>query len=463
MSFDQLDSQHVRRFQRKVTLLSAGGTFLDGFDLTIVAVALPSVIKQWQLGAGTASMVVSSAIIGSFIGAVWLGRLTDRFGRKAMYVVDLLAFVLFALLSALSQNAWQLILFRFLLGVGIGADYPISATLVAEFSSRHKRGQHGTFLAAMWFVGAVAAYVVGLACLPMGENAWRYMVGVGAVFALIVFFFRMTLPESPRWLQSKGRHAEAEAVMLAVTGEKIVLERETQSKGSLAVLFSKPMLRRTVFVLGFWFCYATAYYGISMYAPTIIAPFSHGSRVLTIVGSGAIAILGMLGAIIGMNLVDRWGRRPLIITSFAGLSLSLLVLALNAKPTFAFLVLLFSCAVLFANSGGGILNFVYPTELFPTNVRAGASGLATSVSRIGSILGVLVFPNFVAWWGASTALWFFFALASAGLVISVWLAPETRNMSLEQLSVLDGEGEGAHASANSGLNNTVEAAQMARR
>ena len=440
MSFDHLDTPRVRRFQRKVTLLSAGGTFLDGFDLTIVAVALPSVIKQWQLDAGTQSLVVSSAIIGSFVGAAWLGRLTDRFGRKAMYAIDLLAFVLFALLTAVSQNAWQLILFRFLLGVGIGADYPISATVVAEFSSRHKRGQHGTFLAAMWFVGAVAAYVVGLACLPLGENAWRYMLGVGAVFALVVFVFRMTLPESPRWLQSKGRHEEAEAVMLAVTGERVVVARETQTQGNLAELFSRPMLRRTLFVLGFWFCYATAYYGISMYAPTLITPFSHGSRVLTIVGSGLIAILGMTGAIIGMNLVDRWGRRPLLITSFAGLSAALLLLALNSRPTFAFLIVLFSCAVLFANSGGGILNFVYPTELFPTSVRAGASGLATSVSRIGSMLGVLVFPNFVAWWGASAALWFFFGIAFAGLLISVWLAPETRSMSLEDWNASESAG-----------------------
>jgi MFS family permease len=102
-----------------------------------------------------------------------------------------------------------------------------------------------------------------------------------------------------------------------------------------------------------------------------------------------------------------------------------------------FLVVLFSCAVLFANSGGGILNFVYRTELFPTHLRAGASGLATSVSRIGSILGVLTFPNFVAWWGASAALWCFFAIASLGLVISVWLAPETKNLSLYELNATE--------------------------
>ncbi len=147
-----------------MTLLSAGGTFLDGFDLTIVAVALPLLIKKWNLDGGMQSLVVSSAIIGSLIGAVWLGKLTDRFGRKAMYVVDLLAFVLFAGLTAVSQDVWQLIVFRFLLGVGIGADYPISATLVSEFSSRNRRGTHGTFVAAMWFVGAVAAYLVGLIC-----------------------------------------------------------------------------------------------------------------------------------------------------------------------------------------------------------------------------------------------------------------------------------------------------------
>jgi len=437
MSFEDFDTLQVRRFQRKVTLLSAGGTFLDGYDLTIIAVALPLLIKHWQLTSGMQSLLVSSAIIGSFIGAAWLGRLTDHFGRKAMYVVDLLAFVVFAALTAFSQSTWQLILFRFLLGIGIGADYPISATLVAEFSSRQRRGQHSTFLGAMWFVGAVAAYIIGLACLPLGTDAWRYMFGIGAVFALVIFFFRMTLPESPRWLQSKGRHEEAEAVMLKVTGKTVTLASERDTRVSLGYLFSRRLVRRTVFVLGFWFCYATAYYGISMYAPTIISPVSHGSRALTLAGSGSIALLGLIGALIGMNLVDRWGRRPLLITSFAGLAAALFILALNSTPTFTFLVVLFSCAVLFANSGGGILNFVYPTELFPTHVRAGASGLATSVSRIGSILGVLVFPNFVAWWGISAALWFFFVIASLGLIISVWLAPETKHLSLEELNTAE--------------------------
>ncbi|WP_244151130.1 MFS transporter [Parageobacillus thermantarcticus] len=111
-----------------------------------------------------------------------------------------------------------------------------------------------------------------------------------------------------------------------------------------------------------------------------------------------------------------------------------MVLALNPAPTLLFLVILFSFAVLFANMGGGILNFVYPTELFPTGIRASASGLATSVSRIGSILGILVFPNLVAAWGNSAALWFFAAIGLLGLLISLWLAPETKGRKLEELN-----------------------------
>src|SRR5699024_10641375 len=134
-----------------------------------------------------------AAIIGSFIGASWLGNLTDTFGRKTMITVDLIAFVVFAILTAVAPNVLYLIAFRFFLGVGIGADYPISATLVSEFSSSKNRGKQGTFLGMMWFVGAVVAYVSGLVLLPLGDNAWRYMFFLGAIFAVIIFIFRLGL------------------------------------------------------------------------------------------------------------------------------------------------------------------------------------------------------------------------------------------------------------------------------
>ncbi|MBM7646028.1 putative MFS transporter [Scopulibacillus daqui] len=434
MGFEQLDSLKLRAFQRRVTLLSAAGTFLDGFDLTVIAVAMPLILSQWNVGPVLQGLITSSAVVGSLIGALCLGNLTDKFGRKAMYVIDLLAFVVFAALTAFSQTAWQLILFRFLLGVGIGADYPISATLVAEFSSTKSRGQHSTFLGAMWFVGAVAAYLAGILLLPLGPNAWRYMLLTGAAFALIVFLFRVKLPESPRWLAAKGRVKEAEDIMKKVTGQKVIINSQIGQRQKVTDLFSKKLFRRTFFVCGFWFCYAVAYYGISMYTPTILKPLSHGSQLMTYIGSGTISILGLLGAIVGLNLVERIGRRPLILISFSGLTAALVVLAINPSPSMAFLVILFSLAVLFANMGGGILNFVYPAELFPTSIRASASGLATSVSRIGSIMGILVFPNLVAAWGNSHALWFFAIISLTGLIISALLAPETKGCNLEELN-----------------------------
>lgn len=441
LQLDQVDTPKMRSFRRRVTILSAGGTFLDGFDLTVIAVALPMIVAQWHVTTGEKSLITVSAIVGSLIGASLLGRLTDHFGRKAMYVIDLLAFVVFAALTAFSQNVWQLIIFRLLLGVGIGADYPISATLVSEFASRRDRGKHGTSLAAMWFVGAVAAYVMGLAVSPLGDLAWRALLLVGAVLALVVFAFRLRLPESPRWLVARGRIDEAVEVMRNITGDPTITlaaltTREDTGAGMLRLgaMFRGKLLRNLLFVCGFWFCYATAYYGISMYTPTILAPFVGDSHTLTIVGSGIIALIGLLGAVIGMHLVDGWGRRPLIITSFAGLTGALAVLAIVTDPGLTFLVTLFSIAVLFANSGGGILNFVYPTELFPTGVRAAAAGIATSVSRVGSILGVLVFPNVVAWWGTNAALGMFFGVALVGLLICVFMAPETRGRSLEELT-----------------------------
>jgi putative MFS transporter len=438
MNFDGFDSPKTKRFQRKVTLLSAGGTFLDGFDLTVIAVALPMIANEWDVGAWEKSLITSSAIIGSFIGAAVLGNLTDRFGRKAMYVIDLLAFVIFAALTAFSQDVWQLIIFRFLLGIGIGADYPISATIVSEFASKKGRGKLSTSLGAMWFVGAVAAYLVGLAVLPLGDFAWRALLLVGAAFALIVFIFRVQLPESPRWLLAHGRAEDAKNVVEKVTGVRPTATEiagdDRPKPGESSKLFVGIQRRRTLFVCGFWFCYATAYYGISMYTPTILEPFTSGSHVSVIIGSGVIALLGLVGSVIGMNLVDSWGRRPLIITSFAGLTAALIVLAAVVGPSFGFLVVLFSIAVLFANSGGGILNFVYPTELFPTSLRATGSGLATSVSRIGSILGVLAFPNLVAAWGNNAALWVFAAVGAAGLLICVFMAPETKNRSLEEIN-----------------------------
>lgn len=435
MDYEILESADLRLFHRRLTLLSAAGMFLDGFDLTVIAVALPLLVKMWHIPPAMSGVVAAAAVVGMLVGSLLFGHLTDRFGRKAMYLFDLVFFVVFAALTAISQNVWELLIFRFLLGVGIGADYPISSTLLAEFVPSKRRGGFVASLGATWFLGALCAYVAGYLLLPLGPDAWRWMMVVGALIAIVVIILRAAIPESPRWLAARGRVDEASGVLVklgAAAGTRVMAS--TAATVPWMAMFTGPLLRLTIFVSGFWFCYDVAFYGISIYTPTILKSFSLGSSAAAYLGSAVVALLGLIGALIGVSLVDHWGRRPLIIFAFGGLTVMLVVLALVPHPVLMALVVLFGLATLFANMGPGVLDFVYPTEVFPTGVRAGATGFGTAVSRVGAILSILVFPGVVQAWGLQSALWLFVAAALLGFVICLVLAPETKGRNLEDLS-----------------------------
>ena len=435
-AFSVLDSDELRPFHRKVTLLSAAGMFLDGYDLAVIAVALPVLKKQWDISPGLEGILAASAVFGMLIGALVFGRLTDRLGRKKMYLIDLICFFVFAVLTAVSQDVWQLLAFRFLLGVGLGADYSISSTLLAEFAPAHRRGTLMCRLGATWFVGSAAAYLAGLAFSPLGANSWRWMLALGAVFALVVIYLRSKVPESPRWLIARGRTDEASSVLSGFageTGETAVQVGDATEHAPFSRLFSGRMLRWTTFCCGFWFMYTLAYYGITIYTPTIMKQLTTNSLESNL-ASMTVALLGVAGAVAGVLTVDRAGRRPLIITAFSGLVVSLAILALIPSPPLAAVMILLAVAVLFANSGPGILDFVYPTELFPTPLRASGTGLAAAVSRAGGIIGTLLFPKLVDAWGLGNALWLFVACGILGVTICVFLAPETKGERLEDLN-----------------------------
>lgn len=428
-----LESDRLRPFLRRLTILSAAGMFLDGFDLTVIAVALPLLVKEWHIGAALTGLVAASSVIGMFMGSLVLGHLTDRWGRRAMYLFDLVFFVVFALLTAISQNVVELLVFRFLLGIGIGADYPISSTLLAEFSPAKSRGGLLSSLSVIWFVGSVAAYLVGVVLLPLGADAWRWMLVIGAAVALVVIMFRASIPESPRWLLDHDRAQDASHVLTELTGTAVTVTSTMAPKASWTHLFSKSLVKRTLFVCGFWFAYDVAYYGISIYSPTILKPFISGSQSAADLGSAMISLVGVVGAVIGVLVVDRWGRRPLILLGFGGLTATLIVLSVTKNPAFDMLLLLFSAAVMFGNFAG-ILDFVYATELFPTTLRAGASGLGTAVSRVGAILSIVLFPSLIKAWGLSHALWLFAGAGLFGFVVSFVLAPETKGKTLEEIT-----------------------------
>ncbi|WP_460783205.1 MFS transporter [Microbacterium tumbae] len=433
-----LDAPKLKGFRRKVAVLSSMGLFLDGFDLTIIAAAGLLIASHFSLEGPLLGLVNASALIGMFLGALVGGWLTDRLGRKKMYTIVLVGFVAFAVLTAASQEVWQLVGGRVLLGMCIGADYAIAAVLTAEFAGKSDRGRLVVGMSAATNLGNVAAYITAIVLMGTGGDAWRWMLLVGAGLALIVAYLRRTIPESPRWLVQQGRTEDAARIMREITGEEIdpaTIVPPTTPKEPWSRLFSGRFLRRTIFVCSFWFLFGAAYYGISLFSPQIVQSIAGTDQVLTYVGSGLIALLGVCGALLGAYLVEIWGRRTGIITGFAVMLVALLILTLlGGQAPLGIVIVLVGVTMIGGQVGPGTLNLLYPSELFPTALRARAVGLGTAVSRIGSILGVLVFPTLIAAWGLGNALWLFVTLAGLGLLVSIFMAPETKGRSLEDIS-----------------------------
>ncbi|MDA8192745.1 MAG: MFS transporter [Thermaerobacter sp.] len=433
MGMELIEDARFSAFHRKLNILSASGTFLDGYDLAVMGVALPFLVKQFSLGAAMVGILASSVFIGNMLGMMVFGYLTDRIGRRVMYIIDLATFVVFAALTAVSTNIWELMIFRFLLGIGIGADYAISPTLVAEFNPTKKRGGRVAWLSLTFFIGVSASYFIGLLASPLGPEAWRYMLGFGALLAAVVLYFRRQIPESPRWLASQGKLKEAQAVVHDLTGVSAQLTR-VESSWKWGELFGKDLIRRTLFVCLFWFAWDVLYYGVTLYSPSILKVASQGSFVDGVLGASSIGLVSILGTIIGMAfLFDRWGRRPSLILGFAGLTAALTALAVMGHPSFFALVFFLNAGVFVGNLGPGVLPFIYASDLFPTNLRAAGTGVGATAGRVGGILGILVFPSLIAAWGIGHAIYLFVGAGLLGLVVSLIMAPETKGQSLEDL------------------------------
>lgn len=435
-SHDSESSDAINHFVRRLTLLSAMGVFLDGYDLTIISVALLYIVPTFHPLAATLGLVAASAVAGMFVGSLVLGNLSDRYGRRTMYLFDLLFFVVFAILSALSRNMTELIIFRFLLGVGIGADYPVSSALTAEFAPRKRRGLLLVATIASYQVGAVVAYVVGLLLLPTGADAWRWMLASGAIPALIVVWARRSIPESPRWLHSAGKEQESQAVYQAIgvrdtlhdVAAPLVSTDSRPRMGNFRRLFHKDHLRMTIFTSLTWFLFDAGAYAFSIFYPTIFKSLKGSTLESSVLASAIISAVAFVGIILNLLLVDRIGRKPIQFVGLLGLGLMFLLMSV-IKPGFAIFVVLFMVMYIFLQ-GPAQMTYVYATEVFPTSIRATGQGFATAVSRIGGLLGIFAFPILLKDVGLSVGVRVLGTAVLLAAILTIWLAPETLNQSL---------------------------------
>jgi putative MFS transporter len=428
-----IDDAGYRPFHTRLLTYSCGGPFCDGYVLGIIAIALPSLAVSLNLASGWQGLIAAASLLGMIVGGTLFGFLTDRLGRQLMYTIDLVALVVASAAQFWVRQPWELFALRFLLGVAVGADYPIASALLCEFAPRGRRGMLLAAMIGAWWLGYTVSFLGGYAMSTYGGLGWRWMLSSSAIPAAIVVALRLGTPESPRWLASKGRIHEAAAIIEKHLGPGYRLDDTDIPAPASTSLLEGRYLRRLIFVCVFWSCQVVPTFAIYTYAPELLRAFHVPNPAL---GAALISLLFSVGVIPAMALVDRIGRRPLLTVPFlvTGVALALLAaMPRGGRP--GFVALLFGLFALFS-AASSVLQWIYPAELFPTEVRATGLGIATSVSRVSAAIGTFLVPLAIVHFGIRALIAVMAGLSLAGWLVAVRCAPETRGLSLSEASSL---------------------------
>jgi len=427
----------VLPWTRKHTKLLTGsgiGWALDAMDVGLISFVIAQLVVVWQVEPGELSWVASAGFLGMAIGASLGGLLADRLGRRQVFALTLLVYGIFTGLSALSWGIGALVALRFLVGLGLGAELPIASTLVSEFAPARIRGRIIVILESFWAVGWTAAAVIGYFVVPIGDDGWRWALALGAVPAVWAIVVRLKLPESVRFLEAKGRHAEAEAIVTefeGAAGATRVAEPATASASPEAVvekitIFDPRLRRRTISLWIVWFCVNFAYYGAFIWLPTLLV--AQGFTLVKSFEYTLIITLAQLpGYAVSAWLVEKWGRRVTLAVFLAGSATSAALFGTAGDVT---TILVFGAMMSFFNLGAwGALYAVTP-ELYPTRVRGTGAGWAAGFGRLASIIAPLCVPLLLSAGGVALPFGVFAAVFAVAAITALTL-PDLRGKALE--------------------------------
>ncbi|SMD31459.1 MFS transporter [Picrophilus oshimae] len=428
----KLDASPIKRYHYFITALSDAGYFLDGYDLLVIGPALLFIIPILHISVYISALIGVSTIIGQLVGGAFFGVLADLNGRKSIYQWDMLIFAVFAILSGLSQNALELIIFRTLLGLAIGADYALTLSIIGEYSPVKGRGKLlGTGLMSWWIGGAFAVFL-GYLLYPYGSFSWRYLLAAGAIPAIIVLILRRRVEETPRFAVEKHNDGEIKDIE-----ERIGLDNVSYANDALDnIPVNYP--KRAFFTFTSWFFNDLIFYGIGIYTSTLLLELHYSTHRASLSLTLYLYLIGVIATVFFVFTADILGRKKWQEYTFLAQGLSLLILALyaiiigRAPP----LLLLFPMFAIFyfANAGGtGETTGIFVSELFPTRIRTTSMGAGTAISRVGAIISAIVFPITVNIYGPIPMEILLFIVGLLGFLITYFLGIETKNKSLESL------------------------------
>lgn len=430
MQARNFDDIRFTSIHRRIMLWGSGGPFLDGYVLVIIGVALEQLTPLLHLDAEWIGLLGAATLVGLFIGTSLFGYISDRVGRRKMFLIDIVAIGIISLGTMFVSTPMELLAMRVLIGIVIGADYPIATSMITEFSNTRQRAFAVGFIAAMWYVGATCANLVGYLLYDI-DGGWRWMLGSAFIPCVMILIGRFDLPESPRWLLRKGRVQECEQMMLTLFGERVVFDEEPPQETRFMQLFNKRHFPFVLFVAAIWTCQVIPMFAIYTFGPQIVGLLGWDQGRNAALGNVVISLFFMLGCIPAMYWLNKIGRRPLLIGSFAMMTVALAVLGVVPHLGIGLVVIAFAVYAFFSG-GPGILQWLYPNELFPTDIRASAVGVIMSISRVGTVVSTWALPVFITRYGISTVMLIGAFISLLGLIVSILFAPETRGLSLSQ-------------------------------
>jgi putative MFS transporter len=440
----RLDRIPFTRKHLKVLTGSGVGWALDAMDVGLISFIIAALTAQWGITKGEAGWIASAGFIGMAIGASVGGLLADRLGRRHVFALTLLVYGVATGASALVGGLVTLLVLRFFVGLGLGAELPVASTYVGEFAPSRIRGRLIVILEAFWAVGWTASAMIGYFVIPASDAGWRWAFAIGALPAVYAIVVRLHLPESPRWLATRGKLAEADLIVsefeaaagLAPLPPKAADDDDAAASATavvgssagtrIAALFSRELRARTASLWIVWACVNFAYYGAFIWIPSIL--YADGFDLVKSFGFTLIITLAQLpGYAASAWLIEVWGRRVTLSVFLAGSAASAFAFGTVSSAGW---IIGFGMALSFFNLGAwGALYAVTP-EIYPTSLRGTGSGSAATIGRVAAIVAPLMVPVLLSAGGSGltfAVFGVFFAIA----MLAAWGLTDLKGVALD--------------------------------
>jgi MFS family permease len=477
------DGTHLHSFpmttmQRRIWMLAAAGKFFEGFVVFMTGVALPLIAREFAIAPAEKGFVTAATLGGILIGAVGLGSLSDTFGRKSMFIVEMVIFTAFLGAAVFCTSFVSLVFCLFGLGIALGCDYPTAHMIISENIPSTSRGRLVLAAFAFQAIGALGGTAVGYAVLVAvpNLNAWRWMFATAVVPALLVTIGRFYVTDSANWLHTRGATERAKAAASRLLQRKpqypsniVLLQQETSAGqahggGSFLSLFSKRYRRATIFASVPWFLQDLSTYGIGIFTPTILATaIGHkaehvrsmsdliSNATLAARGDAMITMLLIVGIAFAVVLADKVGRIRLQIFGFLGCAAGLFLASLSVDFSGEFkIILIFAGFMLFdfmTNLGPNAQTYLLAGEVFPTAIRGKGAGFAAAFAKVGAVATAFLFPILLVTIGTRWLLYGLVISSILGAIVTWMYRIETTGVNLDHIGEAAGEPEKSKAIA----------------